>query len=247
MQSSQPLILVGYPSVIARLADVQAGGGLSISPMVVAVTSEQLTVDRVERITAGFGVAPTNSYGTTEGLMGTAPPGSDVFDFASDLAYVEFVDEFDRPVRVGEASHHVLVTNLFNQLQPLIRYRIDDVMTPAAGSPAHGHQRASVEGRNDETFVLSGVPIHPLTIRSALVSDATVADYQVRIGPDAHIDVDLVAGGAPVDLAAVESALCRALAAAGAPVPLQTPRAVDGRERGPGTGKTRRFVTTSRR
>ena len=69
--AAQPMLLIGYPSLIARLADEQLDGRLSIEPMAVTVTSEHLTADSAARISAGFGVPPTNSYGTSEGLMGT--------------------------------------------------------------------------------------------------------------------------------------------------------------------------------
>ncbi len=243
VQRSQPLILIGYPSVIARLADAQAEGRLSIAPLAISVTSEQLGSDQIERITAGLGVAPTNSYGTSEGLMGTARPGSDVFDFASDLAYVEFVDAADHPVGVGETAHHVLVTNLLNRTQPLIRYRIDDQMTPAPSSPDHGHQRAAVQGRNDEHLQLGDVLVHPLTIRSALVAASSVADYQVHLGSGGDLRIDVVAQAAAIDVRAVETGVGAALARAGAPEARVTVRVVDALERDRLTGKVRRFRT----
>jgi hypothetical protein len=76
-------------------------------------TGEQLTTDHVDRITSGLGVSPTNSLGTSEALMGTAPPGTDVFDFSSDVAIIEYVDADDRPVPTGQTADHILITNLF--------------------------------------------------------------------------------------------------------------------------------------
>lgn len=247
VERSQPMLLIGYPTVIARLADTRAAGGLTASPVAISVTSEQLTDDQVNRITAGFGVGPANSFGSTEGLMGTAPPGSDVFDFASDVAYVEFVDADDQPVAIGEAAHHVLITNLVNHVQPLIRYRLDDSMTQAPASPAHGHQRASVEGRNDALLDLADVLIHPATIRSALLADASVADYQVHRRSASHLDVDVVARPGHADrrdiAATAAGSITAALDAAGAPGVTVAARLVDELPRHPLTGKVQRFVT----
>lgn len=240
--AAQPMLLIGYPSLIARLADEQLDGRLSIRPMAVTVTSEHLTADCAARISAGFGVPPTNSYGTSEGLMGTAPPGSPVFDFASDLAVVEFMDASDRPVAPGEAAHHVLVTNLTNTVQPMIRYRIDDVMTESPASPDHGHQRASLEGRTDEQLTLAGTIVHPLTIRSALVAGGGVNEYQVRATGRA-VAVDVVTSGS-ADLRDIEKRLATAIGRAGAPGVKVTVRSVDAIARDPRTGKARRFVTT---
>ena len=241
LQQAQPLILVGYPSAIARVADAQARGELDIHPMVVSVTSEQLTTDHVDRITTGLGVPPTNSYGTSEGLMGTAPPGSDVFDFASDLAIIEFVDRDDRLVPTGHAADHVLVTNLYNTTQPLIRYRIDDVMTPVPPSPDHGHQRATLQGRNDEEFHLGDVTVHPLTIRSLMATNPRISEFQIRLERD-EIHIDLV--GTDLDLRDIQAGVRTALASIGAPDTAVVANAVEGIARDPNTGKAKQFITT---
>ncbi len=242
VERSQPTILIGYPSVLGRIADARAEDRLSISPMVVSVTSEQLTQDEVARITDGLGVVPSNSYGTSEGLMGTAPPGSDVFDFASDLAYVEFVDADDRPVPRGQPAQHVLVTNLFNHTQPLIRYRIDDVMTAVEPADAHGHQRARLVGLSDDLLDIAGIAVHPLAVRSALATRADVADYQVRTGPGLTLHIDVVPSGALVDLAAVEVAVTMSLRRAGVAAVRVEARSVPELSRDALTGKIRRFL-----
>jgi phenylacetate-CoA ligase len=242
VQEAQPLLLVGYPSMVARLADAQREGRLSITPMMVLATSEQLTAELSERIAAGFGAPPGNTFGSSEGLHGSAAPGSDVFDFASDLAVIEFVDDEDRPVEPGTTADHVLVTNLFNHTQPLIRYRIDDRMTQMAPSETHGHQRARVEGRTDDVVRIAGVDVHPLTFRTTMLSFPEIAEYQVRVG-DAEIvlDVVAVAGGSPV-LEAIEHAVRTKLEEVGVPPMPISARPVDAVRRDPYTGKVRRFL-----
>ena len=141
--AARPVMLAGYPSMIAELADAQAAGRLAIEPLTISPSSEQLTTELAARITEGFGVAPSSGFGTSEGLQGNAPAGSDEFTFASDCVIMEFVDERERPVPVGTTADHVLITNLYNPLQPLIRYRLDDRMTPLPAAPDHGHQRAT--------------------------------------------------------------------------------------------------------
>jgi phenylacetate-coenzyme A ligase PaaK-like adenylate-forming protein len=54
------------------------------------------------------------------------PTGRAGITFATDCCIVELVDDDDRPVPPGATSSGILVTNLFNRGQPLIRYRIDD-------------------------------------------------------------------------------------------------------------------------
>lgn len=243
LSRAQPLILVGYPTVLARLADARRDGRLVIDPMVVSVTSEQLTDSDATRITGGFGIAPVNSYGTTEGLMGNTAPGSSVFDLASDLAIVELVDARDQPVAAGQTAHHVLVTSLLNTTQPLIRYRIDDAMTAAPSSPDHGHQRVTLAGRSDETLVIGEVQVHPHTIRSVLAACAAVADYQVRVTHGRDVDLDLLPARSPVEPDAVATSVRSALEAAGARPGSVRVAVVDTIPRDPRTGKARRFVT----
>ena len=45
------------------------------------------------------------------------------------MCVVENVDEDGRPVDHGEPGARLLVTNLFNRVQPLIRFEITDVAT----------------------------------------------------------------------------------------------------------------------
>jgi len=136
----------------------------------------------------------------------------------------------------------VLVTNLTNLIQPLIRYRLDDVMTelPAAG---YGHQRATVSGRNDDLLAIGGVTVHPLTVRSTLLRHPAISEYQVRVAnhePRPTLDVAIVVTD-DCDLDVVRRDLGTALltAAAAAEVSVSV---VDRLERHPQTGKIRRFI-----
>ncbi|CAN0482772.1 unnamed protein product, partial [Phaeothamnion confervicola] len=47
----------------------------------------------------------------------------------ADLAILEVVDENNQPVPPGTEGSKVLVTNLYNHIQPIIRYEVDDRVT----------------------------------------------------------------------------------------------------------------------
>jgi phenylacetate-coenzyme A ligase PaaK-like adenylate-forming protein len=239
VQAAQPALIAGYTTMLARLADEQAAGRLRVQPRMIVCTSEQLTPDLSARIERGFGAPPTNSYASSEGLIGSAPPGLPDFTFASDLAIVEFVDAHDMPVAKGTPAHHVLVTNLFNHTQPLIRYRIDDRMVESEPQPGSGHQRAQLEGRTDDCLTVGGVTIHPLTIRSALLKHPAVIEYQVTASPSSLL-VDVVTGG-QLDTASLEAGLQEALSTAGATSVSITCAVVEAIARDPASGKARRF------
>jgi phenylacetate-CoA ligase len=247
----RPAVLIAYPSVLARLGDAAASGRLHIEPKMMLTTAEQLLADQVQRIVAGFGMPPGNSFGSTEGLVGTAPPGSAEFTFASDRAIIEFVDADEHPVPAGTPAHHVLITNLISHAQPLIRYRMDDTMTELPSSSDHGHQRATIDGRNDELLVIGDVTVHPLAIRSALLRHQTITQYQIRVtsarepATMPHVHLALVTSG-PISLHRAEQDIATALDVAGATAHV-TATTVDELERNPATGKIRRFMTPETR
>jgi phenylacetate-CoA ligase len=73
----------------------------------------------------------------------------------------------------------VLVTNLHNLTQPLIRYELTDRFTPA-GTSTGGFPRASVEGRSDDVFRYGTATVHPCALTTALLRAGQVREYQVR-------------------------------------------------------------------
>jgi phenylacetate-coenzyme A ligase PaaK-like adenylate-forming protein len=240
LETMQPQQLLGYPTLLARLARERAAGRLSITPIGVASTSEMLTPELRAAIRAGFGVPIVDVFGTTEGLMGGGEPDGAVFAFNSDTCIVELVDERDEPVPAGTPSHHVLITNLANRVQPLIRYRIDDSFTRQPDAPDHGHLRATVEGRVGETLRWGPVEVHPIVIRALLLKHPEVIDYRVAQTP-IGVDVEIVGSDAAC-ADALERALAAELARAGLAGARASVRAVDSLARGADTGKLRRFV-----
>lgn len=240
LEAAAPLFLTGYPSVLLQLAAEKAAGRLGISPMAVTANSEPLPTHARRSLEAAFGVPVSNSFGSSEGLCGTSMPGDEPIVFASDGCIVELVDDDLRPVSPGTVSAKVLVTNLYNLTQPLIRYELTDRFIEVPGPHPDGHLRAVVDGRHDEPFHYGDVVVHPLVIRSALLAFDEVFEYQVVQTPGG-IDVRVVAP-AGFDVAPLEASLSASLDAAGlarATVEVERVTALD---RHPDTGKVRRFV-----
>src|SRR4029434_3334426 len=101
--------------------------------------------------------------------------------------------EDDQPVPPGTPSAKVLVTNLYNRAQPLIRYELTDSFVRQPDAAEHGPLRACVEGRMEDPLRYDDVDVHPHAVRSALVATPAVVDYQVRQTPGG-IEVDVVTG-----------------------------------------------------
>jgi phenylacetate-CoA ligase len=195
-------------------------------------------------VEAAFGVPLVDQFGSTEGVVGASAPGTREIVLASDLAIVELVDGEGRPVVPGTPSAKVLVTNLFNRTQPLIRYELTDRFVEAPAAPDHGHRRVTVDGRDDEVLRWGDVAIHPLVIRSALLEWPAIVEYQVHQTPGG-VEIAVVAAS-EVDGWSVADTVARELAVAGLPSPLVTVRRVASVDRHPQTGKARRFVPLCR-
>jgi phenylacetate-CoA ligase len=239
LNDAQPPALLAHTSTLALLAGEQREGRLRISPQAVTAMSELLTDQDRSAIRDAFGVAPIDQFVSTEGLVGHSEPGGTMLSFATDMCIAELVDEHNRPVADGVASAKVLLTNLHNHTQPLIRYELTDhfILRPAAGDP---YLRATVEGRADEVLRYGQVTVDPLVVRTVMVRTPNAVEYQVQ-QTTSGVDVAVVADGV-LDHVALASALEHSLRTAGLPDPRVHVREVAEIGRHPETGKTRRFI-----
>jgi len=240
LNATRPAALYGYASMLHGLARERREGRLDITPVAVTSTSETLLPEVRETVAEAFGVPVGNTFGSTEGLVGTSGPGEEPLTFNSDLCIVELVDEDDQPVASGTPSAKVLVTNLYNRAQPLIRYELTDSFVRQPDAAEHGHLRACVEGRTEDPLRYDDVDLHPHAVRAVLVATAAVLDYQVR-QTRSGIEVDTLADGV-LDVADLRTRLTSALATAGLRHPEVDVRVVDDLDRNAATGKLRRFL-----
>jgi phenylacetate-coenzyme A ligase PaaK-like adenylate-forming protein len=104
----------------------------------------------------------------------------------SDWYILEPVDEHDRPVPPGQLSQSVLVTNLANHVQPIIRYKMGDRVTISPDICQCGSPFPSIHviGRTDEVLSLPAsygevVQIFPLAITS--IAEETPGVYSCQI------------------------------------------------------------------
>jgi len=211
----RPLVVMAHTSKLALLAAEQSAGRLAIAPVSVTAMGEQLTETSRAVISDAFGIPLVNQFTSTEGLVGHSDPD-------------------------GTASAKVLLTNLYNHTQPLIRYELTDRFTGHPAGPGSGHLRATVEGRADDAFRYGTLAVDPLVIRTVMVRIPAALEYQVR--QTSHgIDIAVVASG-PLDPAALAAALTQSLRAAGLRHPHVHVREVPDIARHPETGKARRFI-----
>ena len=234
LNAFQPQALYGYPSIMALLAVEQQAGRLRIGPESVFTSSEPLSHTVRERLEQAFGVRPYDFYATTEGLFGhECPEGSmHLFD---DMCIAENVDEDYRPVPPGEVGSRLLVTNLFNLTQPLIRFEVTDLVAVEPEQCPCGRtlmRRRSRDGRAEDVLRRGGVDVHPLQF-ALVTADPDVREFQVvQQGEALRLRVCLRdgAGEAPARLRARFGARLEEL---GVPRPSVEVETVDALERSP--------------
>jgi phenylacetate-coenzyme A ligase PaaK-like adenylate-forming protein len=190
LQASRPSVLVTYPSCAAALARLAAGGSLAIAPRETWLGGEQLSAAGRRVIEAAFGTT-RSGYGASEFFSIAWECSSQRLHVNEDWVILEPVDAQGRAVEPGETSHALLLTNLANTVQPLIRYRLADRVRWRGRGCACGSRLPviEVEGRDDDTLLLRDahqrpVAMLPMALATVLEDEAGLTRFQLlRLGP----------------------------------------------------------------
>lgn len=156
----QPEFIVGYTSSLEVIAREERAGRLQLRKTgklrQITNVSEPLPEPSAHALREAFGVPVTNEYAMGECMClsfgCTDTTGSHL---NADLAILEVVDHNNRPVPAGTPGAKVLVTNLYNMVQPFIRYEVDDIVTMSAAPCRCGSLFPliqSVTGRGKDSF-----------------------------------------------------------------------------------------------
>jgi phenylacetate-CoA ligase len=182
----QPTYLSVYPSVAMWLADEQQAGRLRLAPQILVTAAELRTPEMTQRLTDAFGVRPFDLYGCTEGLWGSECQHHQGIHLFEDTTLVENVDPDGQPVPAGQPGARLLVTNLHNLVQPLLRLEVTDLVTldpdPCPCGRTLVRVRA-IHGRSEDVLSLPAydggrVAVHPLQF-ALLTRDPQVREFQV--------------------------------------------------------------------
>jgi len=223
LNAFQPQSLNAYPTVMVGLAEEARAGRLRIAPELISTSSELLTPEMAERIEDAWGVKPFNLYATTEGLWGADCAEHAGIHLFEDMALVENVDAAGRPVPDGTPGARLLVTNLFNYTQPLIRLELPDAVTLTSEPCACGRTLRRIQtlaGRSDDVLDLGGIRVHPLQF-AVISRDRSVVEFQVVQTGSTSVRVLVVAHGEGVE-ARLRGALEGRLRELGVPAPSVT-------------------------
>jgi phenylacetate-CoA ligase len=182
----QPNAMTVYPSIAVLLAEEQLAGRLRLSPRAVLTTSELRTPEAAARIHEAFGVRPFDLYGSTEGLWGGECEHHDGLHLFEEDVIAENVDDDGRPVPDGMPGARLLVTNLANRVQPIIRLEVSDAVTLTSTTCACGRTLRRIEridGRTEDVLWLPGASGRPVAVVpmqfSVVARDREVVEFQV--------------------------------------------------------------------
>jgi phenylacetate-coenzyme A ligase PaaK-like adenylate-forming protein len=186
LNAQQPEVLVGAVGIWRALAEEQLAGRLRITPRAAFFSSEAVTADVRRRVRDAWGIEPASGYAATEApTIAASSPEHPELEIAEDVVVIEIVDEHGVAVPPGKPGAKVLLTNLINYAQPLIRYELtDSVVESPLPNPAGRPWRCllSVDGRTADILYFpgqSGVPVavHPSVLGSAVAPLAEVGEY----------------------------------------------------------------------
>jgi phenylacetate-coenzyme A ligase PaaK-like adenylate-forming protein len=162
LEEFRPDYITGYASSLEAFGREQAENRMNLTELgclkQITNVAEPLSDKSAAWLEQVFGAHVTDEYAMGEcmALSSGCTMGRGAH-INSDLAILEVVDENDQPVPPGTEGSKVLLTNLYNRVQPIIRYEIDDRVTMSAKPCACGSFLPHIErisGRSkDKLFI----------------------------------------------------------------------------------------------
>ncbi len=201
LERFEPTVLATYPTCALMLAEQARAGRLHIAPREIWTGGETLTPAMRQRVEASFGCRIGNNYGASEFLAIATDCRHGRLHVNEDWVILEPVDRHLAPVRDGQAGHTTLLTNLANQVQPLIRYDLGDRIALHREPCPCGAPTAwlEVDGRSDDLLTLRDAQQHavrlsPLALTTVLEDGAGVFTFQLEQTGDAALLLRLADG-----------------------------------------------------
>ena len=201
LNAFRPALLASYPSVLALLAGEQRAGRLRLSPALISTGGEALLPAVRRGVEAAFRCPVIESYSASEAAPLTLPCTRGRLHVNADWFILEPVDAAGEPVPAGRFSHSVLVTNLANLVQPLIRYELGDSVAMDADACPCGRPLPTirVQGRTEEILHVPGpdgheVALLPMALATVVEETPGVHRFQVVQTAPTTLAVRLEAG-----------------------------------------------------
>ena len=195
LEQINPTLLFAPPSVLLELAKQVSGKGLNIRPEKIYAIAETLDELDRKRIEMAFGSRVHQVYQCTEGFLGiTCAIG--VLHLNEDLVSIE-CEWIDR----DSGKFIPIITDFSRRTQPIIRYRLNDILTVRkepcpCGSPLLALE--CIEGRTDDVVFFTSqssegwVSVLPDFVRRSVIrASGEISEYAAVQNALGELDVSL--------------------------------------------------------
>ena len=184
----QPTILVAPASVLTALAHTSR---LKIYPKKIISVAEVLEAQDILSITNAFSCPVSQVYQCTEGFLGISDPSSQRIVMNEEFILVE--KEW-----LDETRFVPIITDFMRSSQPIVRYRLDDILVVDQKNSQVCTKLVAIEGRlGDVCYAQSGercVPIfadllrqcvarYPEAIDDYQITQMTLTDFYIQVTP----------------------------------------------------------------
>ncbi len=200
MEDFQTTTFISTPSYAAYIGEQARLRGLEhgkqIHLRLGLFGAEPWTEGMRARIEAELGVSATDNYGMSElcgpGVSGECVIAKDGMHIAEDLFLWEVIDPLtEEPVAEGEIGE-LIVTPLWKEALPVIRYRTRDLTAVTTARCACGRTSARmsrVKGRTDDMLIIRGVNVFPTQIEHVLMeTEGTSPHYLLVVTREGALD-----------------------------------------------------------
>lgn len=189
MQDLGVTVLIATPSYALYLSEVAAQKGIigNLKLRIGFFGAEGCTPEMRQKIEENFGIIATDNYGMSE-LTGPGVSGECEYRCGLHIWEDHFIPEIIDP-ETGEvlpagSTGELVVTPLFKEALPLLRYRTGDITrldySPCACGRTHVRME-KVQGRSDDMMIIKGVNVFPSQIESVLLGVDQVGPHYLLI------------------------------------------------------------------
>lgn len=196
LNSFKPSMLGSYPTALELLIDEKKTGRLNISPVIIMTGGEYLSDNVRRELSEVFGCYVQTNYSCTEGGTMACECTKQHFHINDDWTIIEAVDENNNPVPFGTQSTKILLTNLMNFVQPIIRFEITDRVIIHDEPCGCGDDRLwlELEGRTDEILTFNeGKKVAPLSLYALLKEVNEISRFQLVQKEECLLELRIIA------------------------------------------------------
>ncbi|MFH5881123.1 hypothetical protein [Liberiplasma polymorphum] len=163
-------ILMAPPSLIRFI--LTSKRNIMVPLKKVVTYAEVLTVEEKVKFEQFFKTKVIEIYQASEGQMASACKHGHLH-INEDLVFVELYDEYNQPIKQeGIVSHKMIITNLINRAQPLIRYEMNDriILDSTCTCGSNFRRIKKVLGRDDDLVYVYDQDQVPRVVYPDLIS-----------------------------------------------------------------------------